>query len=217
MISLLLILAASAYAVQLIVLLSGITKADRAATNQEYEPTVSVIIAARNEEQGIASCLHSIARLEYPRSKLQVIIVNDGSTDSTSRIVSDFIDERPGMAMISATPGTGNLRGKTNAVAQGIAHATGEILMYTDADCTVPKTWVRETVAYFQDSIGVVGGFTLLDSRNVFGGMQALDWIYLFGLASSSAGWKAPLTVIGNNLSIRRAAYTATGGYENIP
>jgi cellulose synthase/poly-beta-1,6-N-acetylglucosamine synthase-like glycosyltransferase len=47
--------------------------------------------------------------------------------------------------------------------------------------------------------------------------MQALDWLFLFGLASSTSGWKIPLTVIGNNFAIRRSAYDITGGYRNIP
>src|SRR5258708_28774235 len=50
-----------------------------------------------------------------------------------------------------------------------------------------------------------------------WGGMQALDWIFLFGIASAMAGWRRPLTVIGNNLSVLRRAYDATGGYEEIP
>src|SRR5262249_4885825 len=73
------------------------------------------------------------------------------------------------------------------------------------------------TVGYFREPIGVVGGFTILESRNHFAGMQALDWVYLFGLASAAAGWKEPLTAIGNNLSVRRSAYDATGGFEKIP
>jgi 1,2-diacylglycerol 3-beta-glucosyltransferase len=51
----------------------------------------------------------------------------------------------------------------------------------------------------------------------VFHGVQALDWLYLFGIASATAGLDIPLTAIGNNLAVRRAAYMETGGYEVIP
>ena len=109
------------------------------------------------------------------------------------------------------------MRGKANALAQGIHQSSGEILLFTDADCTVPRQWVRTTVQYFTDDVGVVGGFTLLKANRIFEGIQSLDWIFLFSLASSMAGLNRPLTAIGNNVGIRRAAYTAVGGYEVIP
>ena len=89
--------------------------------------------------------------------------------------------------------------------------------MFTDADCRVPPSWIRATVKYFDSQTGIVGGFTLLDAKRSFEGMQALDWIFLFSLASSTTGLNIPLTVVGNNLSLRRIAYEETGGFQAIP
>jgi cellulose synthase/poly-beta-1,6-N-acetylglucosamine synthase-like glycosyltransferase len=114
-------------------------------------------------------------------------------------------------------PPAGTLHGKANALQHGIAASGGEILMFTDADCRVPRTWVKETVSRFDPGTAVVGGFTLLDARTPFEGMQQLDWIMLFGVAASAAGWGSPLTAIGNNLSVRRSAYDACGGFAGIP
>ena len=77
--------------------------------------------------------------------------------------------------MITAVPGKGNMRGKANALAQGIRQSSGEILMFTDADCIVPPRWVRKTVQYFTDEVGIVGGFTLLKANRTFEGIQSLD------------------------------------------
>jgi cellulose synthase/poly-beta-1,6-N-acetylglucosamine synthase-like glycosyltransferase len=205
------------YVVQMIALRIGLNRSDRSAVVEQYEPAVSVIVAARNEEECILTCLEALSKISYPKEKLDIVIVNDGSTDRTWEIVNTFIRQHPTIRMISTTPGTGNLRGKTNAVAKGIEASSGEIIMFTDADCTVPSSWVRETVKSFDEHVGIVGGFTLLRAGTVFEGIQSLDWVFLFGLASSTAGWKMPLTVIGNNFSVRRAAYLATGGYGVIP
>lgn len=212
-----LVIATVAYVLEFLFLRMGLDRSDRLKKNPGYAPSVSIIVAARNEEQYIESCLNSLTQLEYPREKLEIIVVNDRSTDRTSEIIEPFAERYPFIKMFSTRQEEGNLRGKTNAVAHGISVSSGEILMFTDADCTVPRKWVQETVQYFDEKTGVVGGFTVLNANRMFEGIQNLDWIFLFGLASATAGWKIPLTVIGNNLSVRRSAYDATGGYEKIP
>src|SRR5713101_3554770 len=152
------------YLLQMIVLRIGLERADRARRLEEYEPTVSVIVAARNEEHCIQQCIDSLLKLEYPREKLEITIVNDGSTDRTREIAEMSTDNSAALKVISAMQGEGNLRGKANAISQGIDASSGEILMFTDADCTVPERWVKETVRYFDNGVGVVGGFTLLNA-----------------------------------------------------
>lgn len=206
-----------AYVVQMLILRMGLTLSEKAARAERYEPSVSVIVAARNEEEHIGDCIASLLQLDYPPAKLEIIIVNDNSTDQTANRISSFLGKSPSLKMLTVVPGAGTMRGKANALAQGIHQSSGEILLFTDADCTVPRQWVRTTVQYFTDDVGVVGGFTLLKANRIFEGIQSLDWIFLFSLASSMAGLNRPLTAIGNNVSIRRAAYTAVGGYEVIP
>ncbi|MGA2622760.1 MAG: glycosyltransferase [Bacteroidota bacterium] len=213
----LLIAASIAFAAEILVLALGIAKANRMRKTPDYEPTVSIIVAARNEEERIEQCLASLVRLEYPGDKIEIIVVDDRSTDRTPEIIRKFSKQHNSVKTVTTQPRQGNLRGKMNAVALGISVSHGEILMFTDGDCSVPPGWIRETVQFFDAETGIVGGFTLLDARGVFGGMQALDWIYLFGLASGTAGLKIPLTAIGNNLSVRRSAYDASGGYDVIP
>jgi len=217
MILALLAIVALAYVAQMIWLRVGLDRSDALPRRIGYTPTVAVIVAARNEEDVIGDCVSSLLRLEYPLEKLEIIIVNDSSSDRTAEIVLALAEKNSVIKLHNSVPGKDNLRGKTNAVAQGIAISQGEILMFTDADCVVPPTWVAATVERFEDKVGVVGGFTTLEMESAFGGVQALDWLFLFELASSMAGWRMPLTVIGNNLSVRRAAYEASGGFANIP
>ncbi|HCV44275.1 MAG TPA: hypothetical protein DGH68_12375 [Bacteroidetes bacterium] len=183
-----------------------------------HKPTVSLIVAARNEENNIRHCLDSIIKLSYPSQLLEVVIVDDQSTDSTARLVLDYCQSHPHVKLVAATPGTGSLRGKTNAVDQGIKASSGEILMFTDADCVVPTRWIEETAKYYRDpSVGVVAGFTQLRSQNWFEAIQALDWFVLFSVAAATVRLRYPVTAVGNNLSVRRMAYEKVGGYQKIP
>jgi cellulose synthase/poly-beta-1,6-N-acetylglucosamine synthase-like glycosyltransferase len=213
----LLVVFGAAYLIEFIILRIGIRKASSVPTAKGYEPTVSIIVAARNEENFIGSCLNSLLEVDYPVEKLEIIAVNDHSSDRTAEIIAGLSSRFPRIKLVSTNQEKGNLRGKTNAVAAGIAVSKGEILMFTDADCIVPKDWVCETVKYFTPETGIVGGYTLLDSHGPFEEMQTLDWVALFNTAAATAGWNIPLTAIGNNLSIRRTAYEQTGGFEKIP
>jgi cellulose synthase/poly-beta-1,6-N-acetylglucosamine synthase-like glycosyltransferase len=181
-------------------------------------PFVSVIVAARNEEHNIGRCLESMTRLTWPRELLEVIIVNDRSDDDTPAIVRDYASRFPFITLLHATPGTGHLAGKTNAVTQGIDASRGSILMMTDADCGVPAGWIEETVKYYtDDSIGLVPGFTEIRHRNIFEAIQTIDWFGLFSVASATTAIGFPVTAVGTNFTVRRAAYDAVGGYRGIP
>ncbi|MBI5471735.1 MAG: glycosyltransferase [Ignavibacteriae bacterium] len=189
------------------------------AHDRSRQWNVSIIVAARNEEEVIRPCLDSLAQLTYPQEKLEIIIVNDRSTDRTAGIIQEYVDRFPTFRLLNAVEDAAAvIKGKTNAVAQAIDVSSGEILLFTDADCVVPKQWVEETVKYYNDdSVGVVAGYTSLRSKTLFEAIQALDWFVLFSIASATIRLHFPVTAVGNNLSVRRKAYDAVGGYRKIP
>ena len=190
----------------------------RYSTNPAYRPTVSIVIAARNEKANIRRCLDSILALTYPRQLMEVIVVDDHSTDDTSTIVREFVSKHTFIKLLQAEHGTEHLRGKANAVTQGIEATSGEILLFTDADCTVPPNWVERVVGYYaEDHVGIVAGFTSLRAGNWFEAIQAIDWYVLFSVAAATIRLHYPVTAVGNNLSVRRKAYDAVGGYRVIP
>jgi 1,2-diacylglycerol 3-beta-glucosyltransferase len=190
----------------------------RYPADRSRRPSVSIIIAARDEEENIGRCLESMCNLTYPREKLEILVVDDRSTDRTGEIVSGFARRPPTIRLISAQPAAGHLQGKANAVMQGLDNARGEVILFTDADCEVQPGWVEETVKYYNESrVGLVAGFTELKASREFEKMQALDWFLLFSLAAAGIRLKQPFTAVGNNLSVTRAAYDAVGGYRSIP
>ena len=190
----------------------------RYPTDTANRPTVSILIAARNEENNIGACLESCARLTYPTEKLEIVVVDDRSTDSTQSIIRNFAERHPHIKLVAASPGDGKLQGKTNAVAQGVDVARGEILLFTDADCIVPPHWIEETVKYYTTGdVGIVAGFTYLEGSGGFSCLQALDWFVLFTVAAAATRIGFPVTAVGTNLSVRRRAYDDVGGYRRIP
>jgi 1,2-diacylglycerol 3-beta-glucosyltransferase len=204
------------YFLQGIMLLVGIART-RYHSGPDYEPAVSIVVAARNEELNIGECLASLTALDYPKEKLEIIIVDDQSGDRTSQIVAGIAVAHPFVRLVHALPSEGGIHGKANALAQGIDHAKGEIVMMTDADCAAHPQWVRSTVGYFASDIGMIAGFTLLKVRGWFSGMQSLDLAYILGIGAAAIGLRMPMSCIGNNFSFRRKAYDEVGGYRGIP
>ncbi len=180
-------------------------------------PDVTVIIAARDEEGSILSCLESLDKMDYPAGKLEIIIVDDGSKDSTEKITGSFISGKEKFKMITSPAASGNLKGKTNALAAAVMAAKGSIIITTDADCTVPKSWVKTIVSYYKEDIGAVCGFTKQYAGDWFSGMQSIDLTYLLTIASGTININKPVSCIGNNMSFRKSAYLQAGGYENLP
>lgn len=216
MITILLIVICCAFVIEFIVFFYGLRKSEK-INNIEQESKVSIIVAARNEEASIRNCLESLTKIEYPFEKLEIIIVNDQSTDRTESIIKEFVERDARFRLVNAQAGKGHLIGKANALSQAIDISNGEIILFTDADCLVPPSWVKSTISYFAKDVGIVGGFTILEADKIFEGLQSLDWVFLYSVASAAATLGFPLTAVGNNLAVRRTAYDAVGGYSNIP
>ena len=202
------------YLMQVFIFLIGVRRT-RDTLGNHTTPLVSVIIAARNEEDNIRTCLQSVSNQTYPRSLYEIIVVDDDSSDGTNHLCQSLSRTIPNLIVISTSGGTTS-GGKTNALIVGIEESKGELVFITDADCVVPPTWIESTVRRYDKGIGIVGGLTLQRATGPFEGMQSLDWTYLLGIASAAASLGSPLSTIGNNLSFRRRAYDDVGGYRSI-
>ena len=210
------LIAVSFYFIQTVLFTMGAVKTYPKLRDDEL-PTVSVIVAARDEEENIQNCLTSLNNLNYPEGKIQIIIVDDKSTDSTGEIVNEFIKDKAKFLMVVTQKNIGELKGKTLAIANGIEQATGEIIMTTDADCVVAPDWARTMVSYYtSNDVAIVNGMTNQQEHSSFAAMQSVDFIYLLTVASGSMNMGKPLSCIGNNMSYRRSVYDEIGGYAAL-
>ena len=188
--------------------------------NSEFEPNVSIVVAVRDEEQTLETCLASLANLDYPKNKLEIIIVNDNSSDGSSHIAEQYAQQYPHFQVISLQEKDKVRPGKAGAVLEGIEQSSGEIVCLTDGDCHVSPGWIRGLLSLFTLEVGMAGGFTILQNTNdkpkLFGRIQALDWIYLLSVAAGSSALGIPLSWVGNNLAFRRSVYEQVGGYRAL-
>jgi len=182
-------------------------------------PPVSVIVPARNEENNLTHCIDSLAACDYPSDRFEILIVNDRSNDNTGLIAELLSQKYSHVKVIHLVEERdGNLRGKPGALHNAMMQAQGDIFLMTDADCMVPKGWVRMMVEQFNDiSTGLVASFTTIKYGSVFAQMQCVEWVLNHTMASAGIGLKQPLGCFGNNLAIRKQAYNDVGGYAGIP
>jgi cellulose synthase/poly-beta-1,6-N-acetylglucosamine synthase-like glycosyltransferase len=216
MFDLILIFSAIFYAGEIILFLLALSKKEKKQKHIASLPNVSVVVAARNEEENIERCLRSILQVDYPADKLEVVVADDGSTDRTPEIISKIKQEHNNLKVIRIESQINNLKGKANALAQAIAQTNGEFIFLTDADCEVPRTWIKGMLRHFDEKTGVASGVTIIETGKIFYGMQSLDWAFLLSVAAAVGRLFKPVACIGNNMAFRKEAYIECGGYQNL-
>jgi|SRR5579872_6485387 len=136
-----------------ILLLLGLRKKVQPKVNESYTPTVSVLIAARNEERDIAWKLRQTLAWDYPKGKLQVLVASDASVDATDEIVKSFHDPRITFVRMERQVG------KNSALNDLAKRSTADLLFFTDANSDVPVGCLKRLTRYFADPrVGCVTG-----------------------------------------------------------
>lgn len=175
----------------------------------EYEPTVSVIIPAWNEERVIAASVERVLASDYPA--LQVIVADDGSTDGTSRVIRERFGDNPAVTLLTLRNG-----GKASALNRALEHATGEVVIALDADTQFEALTIRRLARWFADpQIGAVAGDARVGNRvNLVTRWQAVEYITAQNLERRAlAGFEAMTVVPGAVGAWRRKALDSVGGY----
>ncbi len=181
-------------------------------------PRVSILIAARNEEATIARCLGSLRRLDYPVEQVEILLGDDASTDHTAAVATQAMQGYAGtFRVVSIQEMWGSARGKANVLAHLTRAATADYFFITDADIAVPTSWLRGLLAHAAPGVGTVTGLTVVQGPRWFDQLQGLDWLLSLGLVQVVSDAGRPVTAMGNNMLVTRAAYQATGGYEQLP
>lgn len=188
--------------------------------NSDRRPSVSIVIAARNEADNIENCLKSLVLQTYPAGKLEFFIVDDRSTDATAQIVADYLPHVPNLHLVRISQIPDQMAPKKYALSRGIAASQGELIFTTDADCQPVPTWVETLVRSFSPETGLVAGYSPLEipgthSRRMHR-MFALESLSLACVAAGGIGLGQPLTCSGRNLAYRRQVFDAVGGFSKI-
>lgn len=183
-----------------------------------YQPTVSVVIPAWNEEVGIIKTIKSVVANHYQH--IEVIVVNDGSTDNSDAAVKDYIaqlkqqDQQLAARMKYFYKENG---GKGTALNYGISQATGEIIITVDADSALDKDALKNLVTYFSDpSISaVVGNVKVAQNPSIVGFLQQLEYLFGFYFKRAHAVMGAEYIFGGACAAFRREVFQKYGLFDD--
>ena len=181
-------------------------------------PRVSILIAARDEETALPRCLVSLRALDYPPGLLEIMVGDDASTDATAAVAGAAMQGFAGrFQVILITENLGAARGKANVLAHLARQATTDYFFITDADISLPATWITALLAQAAPGVGTVTGITTVRGPRLFHQLQGIDWLLSLSMVQVVSDLGRPVTAMGNNMLVTRAAYEATGGYEALP
>ncbi|HIH91512.1 TPA: glycosyltransferase family 2 protein [Candidatus Woesearchaeota archaeon] len=177
------------------------------ASHGAFEPKVSIIIPAYNEEQHIGDCISSVRSLAYPEEKTEIIVVDDGSADHTASIA-----RRHGAKVVTIRHA-----GKVAALNAGMKRARHGFLFTVDADTVVEQDCLRNLVSPFiQEDVGATtGNSRVKNSRSVIGAFQNIEYHYNNLIrASFSRVFRTGIWFFGALACYRKSALLKAGGFK---
>lgn len=186
--------------------------------NPNEFPTVSILIPAHNEEVVIEDTLKSMIRLNYPKSKLEVIVINDHSSDLTGKIVDEYAGRYAFIKCVHTKPPYAG-KGKSGALNQGLKHSTGEVIAVYDADNTPEPDAIYYLALGLQKDPkagAIVGKFRVVNaSKNILTRLINIETLTFQWLAQAGRWfWFKMTTIPGTNFAIRRSILEALGGWD---
>lgn len=193
---------------------------DRFPGNLKSPPRVSVLIPARNEEENIGNCLNSLFKQDFPN--LEIIVIDDQSTDGTARIVEEFQEKSKSVKLIRGKKLPPGWIGKNYALCQGVQKARGEYLLFLDADVmiTSPKC-ITQTVSYAMeydsDLLTMVPRLICITFwEKVVLPLLGFLIVNRFTLKKINDPSSPVTSVIGPYLFFKKETYEKIGGHERI-
>lgn len=167
--------------------------------------SVSVVIPFRNEENTLPDLLQSLRGQNY-QGDLEVILVNDHSTDRSVDVVKGFIDQntKPDFRLINVPEG---IKGKKNAIVTGLTYAKGELIVQTDADCVMNEKWLETLVSGFDEATELIFGPVAMRGEGGFWSrFAALEFLSLQASGAGFALGKKPIMGSAANMAYRKSS-----------
>jgi cellulose synthase/poly-beta-1,6-N-acetylglucosamine synthase-like glycosyltransferase len=189
----------------------------KAGMESAAEPLVSVLIPAWNEEVGILKTINSVLATQY--KNLEVIVINDGSTDATHDLVTGFIQNygvhgQPNEKIKYLCLSNG---GKANALNQGLMIADGEIIITIDADSVMDKSAIVNIVKQFTDNkVAAVAGNVIVGNRKKpIELLQQLEYLYGFFFKRADSAFNSVYIIGGAAAAYRKNVLMELGGFDH--
>ena len=213
----LLILSAGVYLGFVLFILSGLFRHnEHSISSTEETPFVSVVIAARNEDKNLPNLIQDLVNQEYPIDKLEIIIVDDRSTDLTPNILLEASQNYAFIKSIRIDEKSTEMTPKKNALSLGIQSAKGDVIVSTDADCRVGNLWVASMAYRVEQDNAIAIGFSKVDGDSFFDQYQRVDFLGIIAANAGAGGWNHFWSGTGQNLAYKKSDFEAIGGFEQV-
>jgi biofilm PGA synthesis N-glycosyltransferase PgaC len=204
------------YAMVLSYLAIGFLKSKRFYSEGEKENTpLTIIVCARNEEKNIAKCIKTISQQTYDAQKIQLIVINDASTDNTVNVASAMLkNSEINYKIIS----NAEQKGKKKSITYAMGFAQHELIISRDADTyTSSFNWLQSISEYFVQTKAdmIIGPVAISDNSGSLWALQAIENNILNLMSCGSANLKMPFLCSGANLIFTRSLFERTKGYES--
>lgn len=202
------------------VILKGLFNLRRVKSPPESETApkpVSIVIAAKDEEQNINTTIESLLNQSYPLELLEIIIVDDNSTDRTAEIVLSLAQQHPNIKLLQLNETPTNTSPKKFALAQGIGIASHNLILLSDADCEMPQRWVKTMINPLCNGYQMVIGqarFKLSKNEPIWQHLQSLDYIAQSYAAMGLANSNIPFNCSGASIGFHKLAYEEVKGWS---
>lgn len=197
-------------------------KAWKPVTTYIPKTPVTLIIPARNEANNIANCLNSVLAQRFPPELLEVVVVDDFSTDNTADIVETFAVHHPHIRLIRLQEVLTDSKPlnsyKKKAIQTAIGLSRNELIVTTDADCTALPEWLKTLTAFYEDLSPqlIAAPVCFSGEQSFFERFQTLDFIGMMVSTGASAHLGLGSMCNGANIAYTRQAFNAVNGFAGI-
>lgn len=186
---------------------------------QEGSVKISVIIPARNEEMNIKKCLNSIVSQTYNIQLFEVIVVDDFSTDETGNIVESYHRENISCLRLRDHIGNNRINSyKKKAIELAISKSIGDLIVTTDADCSLPPRWLETIASFYKEHLPafICAPVAFTTNKTFLSIFQALDFMTLQGITGAAVNNNFHSMCNGANLAYEKKAFYEVGGFQGI-
>lgn len=161
--------------------------------------TISILVAFKNEEQDISKLIAGLKDQNYKKELLQIILINDNSTDNSYEIAQQKIKNNNNFTLLNLT----DISGKKQALLKGLKIATNQLILHTDADVELNPNWVLTIASFYTEYKFKLAIAPVLykNEKDAFALLQSLEIVNIAGVTAGSALYNKPLMNNGANLA----------------
>lgn len=187
------------------------------SSGKQPKTKLSVVIPARNEENNIPNLLRALRNQNYPKDLYEVIVIDDHSTDNTPWIVEGFEMDNLSLISLSKHVDKDEIAYKKRAVELAVRESNGELIICTDADCTMGSKWLSQIASIYEENNCkfIVAPVDYAPTQSLLDKVQALDFLSIMGMTGASVYHKLYNLSNGANMAYSREVFLEMNAYEN--